>query len=284
MAEIHGSAGAATCFKGDQLMSQAIAPMLSMGVLTYFLFRAGSSLTQPVRVSVVCLAVLLGYRCIHDVFFLEAAAGQYYGGAVGERDVGRVLSHLPSGFHVFNSIRFPSGDVDHVVVGPTGVFSIETKNYSGTIAVREGHLIRNGELLARDPIRQSRLEARYVSSLTGLPQGRLHVVPVVVFARAKVRVHEAVGGVVVVSVETLLDGILSREPQLPQSAVDEVVRRMEVKIRSRAVEPLYRRGRLALWGWPGEPVGLLRPGSLRIVHWRGQRSGAMGRTPARQDP
>jgi len=122
-------------------MSQAIIPMLSMGLLTYFLFRSGSSLTQPVRVSVVCLAALLGYRCIHDVFLLEAAAGQYYGGAVGERDVGRVLSRLPFGFHVFNGIRFPSGDVDHVVVGPTGVFSIETKNYSGTIGVREGHII-----------------------------------------------------------------------------------------------------------------------------------------------
>jgi len=169
MAEIHGSAGLTTCFKGDQLMSQAIIPMLSMGLLTYFLFRSGSSLTQPVRVSVVCLAALLGYRCIHDVFLLEAAAGQYYGGAVGERDVGRVLSRLPFGFHVFNGIRFPSGDVDHVVVGPTGVFSIETKNYSGTIGVREDHLIRNGELLAHDPIRQSRLEARYVSSLTGRP-------------------------------------------------------------------------------------------------------------------
>jgi len=141
MAEIHGSAGLTTCFKGDQLMSQAIIPMLSMGLLTYFLFRSGSSLTQPVRVSVVCLAALLGYRCIHDVFLLEAAAGQYYGGAVGERDVGRVLSRLPFGFHVFNGIRFPSGDVDHVVVGPTGVFSIETKNYSGTIGVREGHII-----------------------------------------------------------------------------------------------------------------------------------------------
>jgi len=61
-------------------MSQAIIPMLSMGLLTYFLVRSGSSLTQPLRVSVVCLAVLLGYRCIHDVLFLEAAADQYYGG------------------------------------------------------------------------------------------------------------------------------------------------------------------------------------------------------------
>ena len=284
MAEIHGSAGAATCFKGDQLMSQAIVPMLSMGVLTYFLFRAGSSLTQPVRVSVVCLAVLLGYQCIHDVFLLEAAAGQYYGGAVGERGVGQVLSCLPSGFHVFNGIRFPSGDVDHVVVGPTGVFSIETKNYSGTIGVREDHLIRNGELLAHDPIRQSRLEARYVSSLTGQPPGALQVVPVVVFARAKVRVHGTVGGVVVVGAESLLDAILSPEPHLAQIAVDELAHLMEVKIRSRAVEPLYRRERLALWGWPGEPVGLLRAGSLRFAHWRGQRSRAMGRTPIRQGP
>lgn len=286
MAEVHGRAGAATCFRGDRLMSQAIVPMLSMGLLTYVLFRAGSSLTQPVRVVVICLAVFLGYRCIDDVFFLEAAADQYYGGAAGERDVGRMLSRLPSGFHVFNSIRFPSGDVDHVVVGPTGVFSIETKNYSGTIGVRDGRLIRNGELLTRDPIRQSRLEARYISSLTASPTERPQVVPVVVFARARVRVHDAIAGVTVVSLESLLDVILSRPAQLSQTAVDELARLIEVRIHSRAPGPQYRGGRLAVavWGWPGEPVGLLRSGSLRIVHRGGRRSAATGRTSARQGP
>jgi hypothetical protein len=267
-------------------MSQAIVPMLSMGLLTYILFRADASLTQPVRVVVVCLAVFLGYRCIDDVFFLEAAADQYYGGAAGERGVGRMLARLPPGFHVFNNVRFPSGDVDHVVVGPTGVFSIEPKNYSGTISVRDGHLIQNGQLLTRDPVRQSRLEARYISSLTGSPTERLPVVPVVVFARARVRVHDAVGGVTVVSLESLLDAILSHTPQLSQTTVDEVTRLIEVRIHSKAPVPQYRRGRLAIavWGWPGEPVGLLWSRSLRIVRWRGRRAVAMGRTSARQGP
>ena len=53
----------------------------------------------------------------------------------GERYVGAELHRLPGGYHVFHDFCFdhrPGGDatnfnIDHIVVGPTGVFAIETK-------------------------------------------------------------------------------------------------------------------------------------------------------------
>jgi nuclease-like protein len=57
-------------------------------------------------------------------------------GARGERFNGWLLDRLPSGWHAFHDI--PVGhrgaNIDHLVVGPVGVFTVNTKNVSGTVA------------------------------------------------------------------------------------------------------------------------------------------------------
>jgi hypothetical protein len=57
-------------------------------------------------------------------------------GIAGECHVGRVLaSQLPHDFVLINGLKLARGpgDIDHVVVGPTGVFLIETKTMAGRI-------------------------------------------------------------------------------------------------------------------------------------------------------
>jgi hypothetical protein len=56
--------------------------------------------------------------------------GQYFRhrGAEGERDTSDELRKLrSSGWHVIDDVRFERWNVDHVLVGPAGVFAIETK-------------------------------------------------------------------------------------------------------------------------------------------------------------
>lgn len=66
-------------------------------------------------------------------------------GAVGECVVADVLASLSDEYWVINDVMTVSGNLDHVVVGPTGVFAIETKNWRGTIAADNGgELILNG--------------------------------------------------------------------------------------------------------------------------------------------
>ena len=67
-----------------------------------------------------------------------------FAGAVGEEAVIGVLSKLPDSYHVFNDItlalpqtvfwsthqeHIKSAQIDHLVIGPSGVFIIETKNW-----------------------------------------------------------------------------------------------------------------------------------------------------------
>jgi len=43
-------------------------------------------------------------------------------GATGEATVALALTRFPDSFSVINDLATPFGNLDHVVVGPTGVF------------------------------------------------------------------------------------------------------------------------------------------------------------------
>jgi hypothetical protein len=76
-------------------------------------------------------------------------------GALGEYEVGAELERLPDDYLVFNDINTEEfGNFDHIVVGPKGIFAIETKNWSGLIGTNAaGELTRNGKPLWRSHIR-----------------------------------------------------------------------------------------------------------------------------------
>ena len=59
-------------------------------------------------------------------------------GDIGEKVVADSLDTLPQDYFVFNDVNLPKsqGNIDHVVVGPNGIFVIETKNYRGSFYSR----------------------------------------------------------------------------------------------------------------------------------------------------
>lgn len=105
-------------------------------------------------------------------------------GAQGEDQVARILSLLPSGFSVLNDLQIPpaGSSVDHVVVAPSGVYVIETKNWSGTLSFEHGRVLCNGEAPDRPPLKQAKTLAADVASFlaeTGCPD--VPVIPVLCF-------------------------------------------------------------------------------------------------------
>lgn len=57
----------------------------------------------------------------------------WYMGALGEVAVGRLLANLGPEWLVLHAVPVGTGssDIDHVLIGPAGVFTINTKNHSG---------------------------------------------------------------------------------------------------------------------------------------------------------
>ncbi len=54
-------------------------------------------------------------------------------GEIGECRVAELLSMFPDDWYIFNDVILESAQIDHILICPKGVYTIETKNYSGEI-------------------------------------------------------------------------------------------------------------------------------------------------------
>ena len=94
-------------------------------------------------------------------------------GANGERVTGFWLGRLPEGWFAFHDI--PIGDrganVDHFVVGPGGVFTINTKNLTGEVRVNPRSIVHNGHRTSFLPKAAS--EARRAAGLLEAALGKV---------------------------------------------------------------------------------------------------------------
>jgi hypothetical protein len=61
---------------------------------------------------------------------VEPVADRWARGARGERRVGAILEGLGPDWHVLHDVSLGRGNIDHVLIGPGGTFTIETKRSS----------------------------------------------------------------------------------------------------------------------------------------------------------
>lgn len=60
-------------------------------------------------------------------------------GAEGEREAEKALRSLErAGWLVFHDVQKAYGNYDHIVVGPTGAYLLESKNFQGIVNIRNG--------------------------------------------------------------------------------------------------------------------------------------------------
>jgi hypothetical protein len=75
---------------------------------------------------------------------LAPEAWSWYTGAIGEIAVGKILAALGPAWFVRHAVPIRTGtkDVDHLVIGPGGVFAINTKHHAGASIWIGDHVIR----------------------------------------------------------------------------------------------------------------------------------------------
>jgi hypothetical protein len=155
----------------------------------------------------------------------------FFKGARGEAHVAAHLARLPETYHVFHD--FPVGGrgyVDHVVVGETGVFCIETKNWSGEVTVEEGDVFVDGLPPTRPLLAQAAEEAAGVRAcLQGFAAAQA-VVPVVCFASNALRSPcTCAGGTRLVNVSEILADITRQPAVWTADDVARAVRLLEAR-------------------------------------------------------
>ncbi|MDQ4052139.1 MAG: NERD domain-containing protein [Actinomycetota bacterium] len=73
--------------------------------------------------------------------------GRGHGATEGEEATAAALMALPPSWVVLDELDWPGRrftNIDHVVIGPPGVFVIDTKNWSGRVVVENGVLAQSG--------------------------------------------------------------------------------------------------------------------------------------------
>lgn len=120
--------------------------------------------------------------------------------------LGDLLDGLPAGFFLLHEFSCDKGIIDHILVGPKGLFPLTIQSHTGTIMVLGGQIFRNGRSLDcdRDLIRQTRELCGALQELLGRKGITvLKPRPIIVFMNAVVGVHGTISGVDVVQRNTL---------------------------------------------------------------------------------
>lgn len=121
-------------------------------------------------------------------------------GAVAEEDVGNLLGELPAGYFVVHDFVSKRGNIDHIVISPKGILTVETKSHRGVVSCEGELLKRDGKPFEKDFIKQAWAEAFSIRDLL-INQGMSapKPQPVLLFANADVQVRKQVRGVEIVS-------------------------------------------------------------------------------------
>jgi hypothetical protein len=142
---------------------------------------------------------------------------RWFVGRKGESKVTEALKSLSDEYVVLNDIVLPDckGNVDHLLIGPNGVFVIETKNYSGFVKCEEeqwfvnGHRIRS---LSKQAKRNSMAVRGCIAGLFAGPKTRVpHVVPLLVFVSPTTKLKLFKPTVCVLKLNELVEFIRDRE-------------------------------------------------------------------------
>lgn len=142
---------------------------------------------NPVVLTIIAI-IAIGYAW-RRIVPLRTTMKNLRTGRDGERSVGQTLEQLrEGGYRVFHDVPGPGFNIDHVIVGPAGIFAIETKTRTKPIGgcakiVYDGQTIRIGQnQVLEKPLRQAHAQASWLSDF--LNDGRsavFHVRPIVVF-------------------------------------------------------------------------------------------------------
>lgn len=144
--------------------------LLALGALAIFTTFAGRAFGWRSPLFMGSEVALLAFILIVYRYVLPLVE-RHDRGATGEEQVGRLLESLPRRhWRVLHDVRIARGNVDHIAIGPPGIFTVETKSHPGPIRVREVH----GGLL-----RQAQAQGALLERVLQEP-----VEPLIVFSRA----------------------------------------------------------------------------------------------------
>jgi hypothetical protein len=205
---------------------------LILGILCLFVLVVIFLTTDPILPLYIDLgrydtarAVAMIFPLIGVFVFYRLYRG-YRQGLEGEKQVTNVLSStLSDEYFLINDVQLVVGkrsNIDHIVLGPTGIFVLETKNHSGKIACYEDSWTSIGQ----NPFAQARSNASIVYRVikaSGIFESKPPwIQAVAVFANKKVELdrRKAPSNVEVLKIDELTNYITQETTRLSTQEIE----------------------------------------------------------------
>jgi len=152
-------------------------------------------------------------------------------GASAEEHVGSLLEQLPaSSWYVIHDASFGRGNIDHILIGPAGLFTVETKSHPGPVRVGRVH---------GATIRQAQAQRDAIEHVMAM-----RVEPLLVFSRAWVdRPLARRKGVRVLPARVLIAHLRKRKDVLSPEQVEQAHERLRQALLDRQTSERVVRGR-----------------------------------------
>ncbi|NQT66193.1 MAG: NERD domain-containing protein [Actinobacteria bacterium] len=141
----------------------------------------------PITIIISIISLIGIIYCIYRIIIIVKRIKSLKLGRDGERIVAEIFDDLRGqGFVIFHDIVAGNFNIDHVILTPHGIFTVETKTYSkppkGEIICKDENIIAGNINLGNKIIVQAESESKWLKSILKESTGKnYHVMPVIVF-------------------------------------------------------------------------------------------------------
>jgi hypothetical protein len=146
------------------------APLVAAAGLTASALATQAGMVRtPATLAGLAAAALVGWRLR---FCPSEQARAWQRGAAGERQTARLLDRLTrEGYQVLHDLAMPNSttNIDHLVIGPSGAFVIDSKHWSGQVHQSADGLVWHNHYRLDRTLATIRWQALTLGRLLGIP-------------------------------------------------------------------------------------------------------------------
>ncbi len=222
----------------DQLLDYLIVALGFCSLAAWEWLRSWLRVPFAPEIFTLFAVVMTGY-CAFRIFRLRKEIRNLNQAEKGERRVSELLTQLRRKRYVaFDDLLVDQSNIDHVLVGPGGIFAIETKAYSifgnGWVGVDEIGILRlSGKRAMNDPLGQAKASAANVTKiLKDRMRQEFEVTPVLIFPGWSLKGAKAETGVVVLNDAMITEFFESQPTMLSDEQITNICSHLDQTARS----------------------------------------------------
>jgi len=229
----------------ETLFVVALVPSLTSGVILSRGVVSSNGIETSWMVLGVAIWVCFTAYYVRKIFKLLSERRDFRLGLDGELATADELNQLMRyGYYVFHDFPADHFNIDHVVIGPAGIFAVETKTRSkGTMKGKQGAMVifENSQLKfpnyqESESIQQAKDESKWLAQFLGKSVGKsLAVKPVLALPDWLVERRAKDSSIMVINPKEAVGYVTSGAKVLDEQTIQQV--KYQVEQRCRTVEP-----------------------------------------------